>query len=250
MRAPTRRHLLAVLLLVPTLALVAAPPSGTAPSPRVTISAGVKVTTDGVRWCSLGPVGHDRADRAVALLAGHCMDRLGDPLFLCADQTQGATACGRAAEPGVIGSYATVSSGFDAEAGEIVDWNIDYSVVALDPAVTALDAVTPNGLVVERIGEWPALGRDIACKDGRRTGKTCGLTLSLDRNVIGTWGAAWFGDSGSPLLVGTGVVAITSTIDPNPAGPFSYVGLAGILEDLEARGGDPVGAGFVPVPPR
>lgn len=57
--------------------------------------------------------------------------------------------------------------------------NLDYAVIKFDPA-----KVTPvanfNGFLISGIGPDPAFG-EIACKQGRTTGNSCGVTWGRGR---------------------------------------------------------------------
>lgn len=211
--------------------------------PTAPISGGVKVTTNGTAFCSLGAVGHDDAGRSVAMIAGHCMEKLGDPVYLCTDQTVNplAPACGKGT---FIGTYRTASTGrVDTP---VTDWSLDYAAIELAPGL-ALQSNTPRGLRVDGIAAAPPKFGQIVCKDGGRTGNSCGMVLGQPSgNVINTWGHAWFGDSGSPAVVGTKLVGFTSTLAANPLGPFQYVGVHGALVDMASQG-PVVGRGFTPV---
>lgn len=214
------------------------------------LGGGMKVTTNGTGWCSMGSVGYDDNGRMVGLIAGHCMTEPGAPVMLCANQVQDFfnTECGE--DKRVLGHYSTttISSGYDTTTNEIVDWTLDYAVIELDPAAVTLTNMTPHGLAINKIGPHPKV-LDTVCKDGSRTGKSCGPAGQVDNNSINTWGYAWFGDSGSPALVGDGLVGFTSTLAPNVLGPFVYSGVHGALADIAEQGSDAVGIGFEPYTP-
>lgn len=210
---------------------------------------GMKVTTDGGGWCSMGSVGYDDLGRAVGLIAGHCMHAPGDRVFLCQDQVQHEppNCGGRQVE---VGQYSTtsISSGYDTTTNEVVDWTLDYAVIELDTTKVQLTNKTPRGLEINKIGPVPK-ALDIVCKDGSRTGKSCGPVGQSANNTINTWGYAWFGDSGSPAVIGDGLVGFTSTLAPNIFGPFQYSGVHGALADIASHGPNTLGIGFEPYTP-
>lgn len=217
-------------------------PSASAADP-VVLSGGMKVTHSGTSFCSLATVGSDDQGRKVALSAGHCMNggNLGLDLYKCADQSTG-TACGVGE---YIGTVETVSSGFNFETGQMENVQIDYLVIELVPDAV-LKGTTPNGLSITGIGPLPRPWIDNGCKDGGRTGKTCGVITARNGNLVQSWAFVNEGDSGSPLVVNGKVAGITSHINwIGWNGPFNYSGMAGIMADLNAQTGA-VGHGFVP----
>ena len=52
--------------------------------------------------------------------------------------------------------------------------NLDYAVIKFDPAKVA-PVANYNGFVIAGVGPDPAFGQ-IACKQGRTTGNSCGVT--------------------------------------------------------------------------
>lgn len=207
------------------------------------LSGGMKVTSNGENFCSLAAVGTDDQNRKVALSAGHCMNGrgLGTDLFLCVDQTVGV-GCGKGE---YIGKTATASSGFNQTTLNQDNVGLDYLVVELTPDAV-LRNTTPRGLLINGVGPNPAPFSGIACKDGARTGKTCGAVLSNSGNLVGSWQYVNKGDSGSPLTFNNKIVGITSHIDAlKPWAPFNFAGMDGIMADLNAQTGA-VGHGFTP----
>lgn len=218
-------------------------PSATAADP-VIVSGGMKVTHGGETFCSLATVGTDDQGRKVALSAGHCMNTagLGLDLYLCPDQSTGVNCGGRGA---FIGRTATASTGFNQETLNQDNVQIDYLVVEL-VADAQLKSTTPNGLKINGIGPLPRPWLDNGCKDGGRTGKTCGVITARNNNLIQSWAFVNEGDSGSPLVVNGKIVGITSHINwIGFNGPFNWAGMAGIMADLNSQAGV-VGHGFVP----
>lgn len=235
-----KKIVLALFFLV-ALALGMAPTAGAQTGPIV--SGGTKITHGGETFCSLSAVGLDDQNRKSALSAGHCMNGagLGIDLFLCQDQTVGA-GCGIGE---YIGKTATASTGFNQTTLNQDNVSIDYLVVELVPNAV-LKSTTPRGLRIDGIGPNPAPFSGVACKDGGRTGKTCGLVLGNTNNLISTWQYVDKGDSGSPLTFNNRIVGITSHIDYlKPWAPFNFAGMDGIMADLNGQAGV-VGHGFQP----
>lgn len=232
-----------ITLLIASIGLIfgLAAPANAAPL----LSGGMKITANGENFCSLAAVGSDDQGRKVALSAGHCMNGrgLGVDLYKCLDQTVG-TGCGLGE---FIGRTATASSGFNFTTLNQDNVELDYLVVELVPDAV-LSKTTPRGLVIDGVGPNPAPFSGIACKDGSRTGKTCGVVLSNMGNLVGSWQYVNKGDSGSPLTFNNKIVGITSHIDAlKPWAPFNFAGMDGIMADLNAQTGA-VGHGFVTAP--
>lgn len=243
-----RRASFIICSIVLGAGLYSAPAQAADPLP--VFGGGMKVTTDGGGWCSMGSVGYDDLGRAVGLIAGHCQHKVGDPVFLCQDQKQHEPPnCGGRLVK--VGKYSptSISSGYDTATNQVVDWSLDYAVIELDTSAVQLTNKTPNGLTINKIGPVPKVF-DFACKDGKRTGKSCMPLTQVKDNVYSAWGLAWFGDSGSPLVVGDGLVGFTSTINPtNVIGPVAWSGVHGALADIASHGPTTVGIGFEPYTP-
>ena len=94
----------------------------------------------------------------------------------------------------------------------------------------------------------PAQFPDIACKEGRTTGNTCGVVWGDVFQSQETWTQLCVvqGDSGSPVVVGTTLVAMVNAYLAAPCvGPEVGTNINVILGDINAQGG--VGAGFRPI---
>ncbi|MEU0540675.1 S1 family peptidase [Nocardia sp. NPDC005978] len=187
----------------------------------------------GTADCTLTAVGYDAADRLVALTAGHC---------------------------GQIGSRIAAEYTRSGGIGVIVEKSEgnDWAVILLDP-----ERVTPTRqvaqTVINGVGGPPRLG-DMACKNGRTTGYTCGLVWEAHNSYFRSQVCANHGDSGAPVLVGDRLVGMVVagqdfelgpiTVDLAPckgAGdilhqPEISTTIALVLADIDRRGG--VGAGF------
>ena len=132
---------LAALLLTPAVAVADDP---------VQIGGGAGIVVDGDTYCTLTAIGNDRTGALIGFTSAHC----GGP---------GAQVAAEGAEDqGVIGTMVAGNDG------------LDYAVIRFDPA-----KVNPvsnwNGFKINGIGPDPMFG-DVACKLGRTTGYSCGVT--------------------------------------------------------------------------
>ncbi|MEU2174758.1 IPT/TIG domain-containing protein [Nocardia sp. NPDC019219] len=212
----------------------------------VNFGPGMSITSDGGpprgSWGTVGAVGYDELGNLVALTAGHMMTRntRAQEVFLSGNRGLGP-----------VGYYATWPTnwpGFPSMRFP-ADSSKDYAVIKLDE--TKIDPVntTPNGTVINRIGVAPVPLSDIMCKYGQVSGTTCGLVIEYKNNVISSWAAVIPGDSGGPVTTRSGLVGITSAINPlKPWAPFQFTGIHGILDDIAAQGPGTIGIGFVPLP--
>ena len=129
------------------------------------------------RYCTLTAIGTDNRGELVGFTSAHC----GGP---------GATVAAEGAED--AGTVGEMVAGNDA---------LDYAVIKFDPAkVTPANNV--NGFVINGIGPDPKFG-DIACKLGRTTGYSCGVTWGpgKDPGTIVNQVCGQPGDSGAPVTV-------------------------------------------------
>ncbi|MFB7630231.1 trypsin-like peptidase domain-containing protein [Streptomyces sp. NPDC056149] len=193
--------------------------------------------------CTLTAVGRDRAGNLVGLTNAHCfIDEKGNKL-VGAPVYLDASPAGTAAAPapltkstpdlktGQIGTVTYVST-----PNNLLNTGpkgLDYTVIRLDEK-RVRPTSTVGGVTITSIGAPPANGTRM-CKEGHRTGLTCGIKL-------GTHGI-WFthliwtngGDSGSPVVNG-------QTLVGNAWGAQHSSPILSIIDELNAHGG--VGAGF------
>jgi hypothetical protein len=180
--------------------------------------------------CTMGPVGTDSSGRLIGITAGHCHGT--DDVYIPGQP-----------DIGPIGRYAYVSQ---EQAYH------DYAVIEFDPAMVILSSNGPE-LRIDRVsdGGLPPIGSNV-CKDGRTTGKSCGLVTSNADGLVRSYAMNLAGDSGGPLVIarndGTatewaGIVCRIALTAP----PFIYTSAKNILEDLETHGPDAPGVGFKPV---
>ncbi|GAB2777232.1 hypothetical protein [Amycolatopsis magusensis] len=215
--------------VVAAAGLVLAPGAGA--QEKVVVTNGLQLDHGaGLTLCTLGPVGTDNAGRLIGITAAHCAG--GGDLYYPGKR-----------DLGPIGHYAHVSADQAFH---------DYAVIEYDPAKVTLSSNGP-ALRIDRVleGGLPAVGSNV-CKDGRTTGKTCGLVGSNADGLITSFAVNVPGDSGGPLVLarndGTatewaGIVTRVALTMP----PFVYTSAKNILDDIATRGPDAPGAGFTPV---
>ncbi|MGH3552301.1 MAG: serine protease, partial [Mycobacterium sp.] len=117
---------------------------------KVPLGGGAGIVVNGDTMCTLTTIGTDNKGELIGFTSAHC----GGP---------GAHVAAEAAQN--HGEVGTMVAGND---------NLDYAVIQFDPA-----KVTPvadfGGFAINGIGPDPAFGQ-IACKQGRTTGNSCGVT--------------------------------------------------------------------------
>ncbi|MFF0815260.1 serine protease [Rhodococcus sp. NPDC003318] len=195
--------------------------ASTAASPAP-IGGGSGILVGGEALCTLTAIGHDNAGRLVGLTAGHC----GEPGY--------SIVAERHMDAGAVGHIRAKSREFD------------YAVIEFDPAkVVPLNNV--GGVTIHSVGA-PAAFPDVVCKQGLRTGNTCGIVWGdlLQTNETWTQMCVIEGDSGSPVVRGTTLVGMVNAyVGVACLGPELGTDIDIIMADLNAHGG--VGAGFRPV---
>jgi hypothetical protein len=230
--ALTRHLRLIAAIVVPVSLSLSAPGTATAVD-KVALGGGAAIVVNGEMACTLTAIGNDSQGNLVGFTSAHCG---GPGAFVSAEQAQGA---------GTLGVMAT---GNDA---------LDYAVIKFDP-----EKVTPvsnyNGFVINGLGADPTFGQ-IACKLGRTTGYSCGVTWGPGEQpgTILSQICGRPGDSGAPVTVGNQLVGMVhgAFSQDLPTCVVKYIPLHtpavaesinAILADLSAKGR--TGAGFVPVP--
>ncbi|MFJ8038910.1 peptidase S1 [Kitasatospora sp. NPDC096147] len=250
------RHALGLTALVAGTLTATVPPAHAAAVAPLTVGGGTGIMVQvnqpsgpnsiTIELCTVTAVGRDAAGNMVALTNAHCViDANGTKLVGSkVYKTSAPAGQGLNAAPlptaeraladlaaGPIGTVTYVSEPNNLAAGGPA--GPDYAVILLDPAnVTLTDTV--GGVTITSIGDLPAQGTRL-CKQGWRTGLTCGVLSGSDQmwftSLIWTWG----GDSGSPTVVG-------NTLIGNAWGAFHHTRIQYILAAMNAQGG--VGAGF------
>ncbi|MCU1642737.1 MAG: hypothetical protein JWN03_3012 [Nocardia sp.] len=185
--------------------------------------------------CTLTTIGYDHDGKLVGITAGHCGE-------------VGARIAAEYTHSGGIGVIANKSAGND------------WSVIDFDPTrVNPTKQVAQS--VINSVGAPPNIG-DMACKNGRTTGYTCGPVWETNRNWFRSQVCANHGDSGAPVILGdrlVGMVVAGTDFDAGPidiqlpactgAGdlihaPELSTTMTMVLADIDRHGG--VGAGFHP----
>ncbi|WP_347220622.1 serine protease [Mycolicibacterium poriferae] len=205
------------------------PASAQAP---VALGGGSGLVVDGETLCTLTAIGNDNQGRLIGFTSAHC----GGP---------GAVVAAEGAEnAGVVG---TMVAGNDA---------LDYAVIEFDPAkVAPVSAV--DGFRIDGLGPDPSFG-DVACKLGRTTGYSCGVTWGPGQQpgTIVNQVCGGPGDSGAPVTVDNKLVGMihgafsedlpTCIIKFIPLHtPAVTMSFNTQLADITAKGRP--GSGFVPV---
>ncbi|MDT5019436.1 MAG: hypothetical protein QOD39_5596 [Mycobacterium sp.] len=150
----------------------------------VVLGGGSGLVIDGDTLCTLTTIGNDNRGDLIGFTSAHC----GGP---------GAKVAAEGAEnAGVVG---TMVAGNDA---------LDYAVIQFDPQkVQPTNNV--NGFQIDGLGPDPVAG-DIACKLGRTTGYSCGVTWGPGQEP-GTFinqVCGQPGDSGAPVTVNNRLVGM------------------------------------------
>ncbi len=227
-------HRCFVSAMVAVLSVLAGSPARVAAADvRVPLGGGAGIVINGDTMCTLTTIGSDSAGELIGFTSAHC----GGP---------GAQVAAEAAES--AGTLGTMVAGND---------NLDYAVIKFDPA-----KVTPvanyNGFVISGIGPDPAFG-EIACKQGRTTGNSCGVTWGPGQvpGTIVMQVCGQPGDSGAPVTVNNLLVGMIhgAFSDNLPTCIIKYIPLHtpavvmsinADLADINAK--HRPGAGFTPLP--
>ena len=211
-------------------AVLPVPARATAAEP-VALGGGAGIVIDGDTYCTLTAIGRDRTGALIGFTSAHC----GGP---------GAQVAAEGAEDrGVLGSMVAGNDG------------LDYAVIRFDPAKVA-PVSNWKGFVIDGIGPDPMFGQ-VACKLGRATGYSCGVTWGpgQDPGTIVNQVCGRPGDSGAPVTVNNKLVGMIhgAFTDGLPTCVIKYIPLHtpaitmsmnAILADVASK--DRPGAGFVP----
>jgi hypothetical protein len=224
-------HIPRLAVMVVTLLCVCAP--GVASSAgKVAIGGGAAIIVNGEDACTLTAIGNDNQGNLVGFTSAHC----GGP----------GAQVGAEGTPGA-GTLGVMVTGNDA---------LDYAVIKFDPAKVA-PVNSYNGFRIDGIGPDPTFGQ-IACKLGRTTGYSCGVTWGPGEQpgTILSQVCGRPGDSGAPMTVNNILVGMIhgAFSEDLPTCVIKYIPLhtpavaesfTAVLADLNAKGRP--GAGFVPV---
>ena len=226
-------HRWVAVAVVATLWVLLGLPAGTATADdRLALGGGAGIVINGDTMCTLTTIGNDRAGELIGFTSAHC----GAP---------GAHVAAEGAEG--RGQLGVMVAGNDA---------LDYAVIKFDPVKVA-PVANYNGFVISGIGPDRAFGQ-IACKQGRTTGNSCGVTWGMGQTpgtlVMQVCGRP--GDSGGPVTVNNLLVGMIhgAFSDNLPTCVIKYIPLHtpavvmdfnAILADVNAK--NRPGAGFAPV---
>ncbi len=206
--------------------------TGPAAADPVTLGGGSGIVVDGDTYCTLTTIGTDNRGDLIGFTSAHC----GGP---------GAKVAAEAAkDAGPVGEMVAGNDG------------LDYAVIKFDPTrVTPTNNV--NGFIIDGLGPDPRLG-DIACKLGRTTGYSCGVTWGpgKDPGTIVNQVCGQPGDSGAPVTVNNRLVGMLhgAFTEDLPTCIVKYIPLHTPavtmsintqLADIVAKGRP--GSGFVPI---
>jgi hypothetical protein len=218
--------------MVAVLLLIGLPAKAVADD-RVPMGGGAAIVINGDTMCTLTTIGTDAAGDMIGFTSAHC----GGP---------GAQVAAEAAQN--RGPLGIMVAGNDS---------LDYAVIKFDPAKVA-PVANYNGFVIAGIGPDPAFGQ-IACKQGRTTGNSCGVTWGpgQDPGTIVMQVCGQPGDSGAPVTVNNLLVGMIhgAFSDNLPTCIIKYIPLHtpavvqsfnAILDDINAK--HRPGAGFAPLP--
>jgi hypothetical protein len=230
-----RRCLTAAMVAVLTaaLALIGLHAKTVAADDRLPMGGGAGIVINGDTMCTLTTIGTDSAAELIGFTSAHC----GGP---------GAQVAAEGAQNrGVLG---TMVAGND---------NLDYAVIKFDPA-KVIPVANYDGFVITGVGQDPAFGA-IACKQGRTTGNSCGVTWGpgQDAGTIVMQVCGRPGDSGAPVTVNNLLVGMIhgAFSDQLPTCVIKFIPLhtpavvmsfSSILADINSK--NRPGAGFVPQP--
>lgn len=198
----------------------------------VTLGGGSGLVIDGDTLCTLTAIGTDRQGNLIGFTSAHC----GGP---------GAQVASEAEEnAGVVG---TMVAGNDS---------LDYAVIQFDRGKVR-PVNTVDGFRIDGLGPDPKFG-DVACKLGRTTGYSCGVTWGPgeEPGTILNQVCGGPGDSGAPVTVNNRLIGMihgafsenlpTCIVKFIPLHtPAVTMSINTQLADIAAKGRP--GSGFVPV---
>ncbi|WNG87111.1 S1 family peptidase [Mycobacterium sp. ITM-2016-00317] len=220
----------AALLALTALLTFATVPAHAAPP--VVLGGGSGLVVNGESLCTLTAIGTDNQGNLIGFTSAHC----GGPGAVVAAEADQAA-----------GPVGTMVAGNDI---------LDYAVIKFDPAkVTPVNTV--NGFRIDGLAPDPRFG-DVACKLGRTTGYSCGVTWGPGEapGTIVNQVCGQPGDSGAPVTVNNRLVGMihgafsedlpTCVVKFIPLHtPAVTMSFNTQLADITAKGRP--GTGFVPI---
>lgn len=217
------------------LGLLFLPANTASADDKVALGGGSGIVVNTGTLCTLTAIGHDKFGDLIGFTSAHC----GGP---------GAPVAAEGAEGGAShGQVGTMVAGNDG---------LDYAVIKFDPAkVNPVNDV--NGFAINGIGPEPVFGQ-VACKQGRTTGNSCGVTWGpgQDPGSILMQVCGGPGDSGAPVTVDNLLVGMIhgAFSDSLPSCVTKYIPLhtPAVVMSINADLADIVaknrpGSGFVPI---
>jgi hypothetical protein len=218
------------MAVVSVLLLSTAPAAGA--DDKVPMGGGTGIVIDGDTLCTLTTIGTDNKGNLIGFTSAHC-------------GALGAHVAAEGAEDrGVVGTMVAGNDG------------LDYAVIQFDPAkVTPVNNV--KGFEIDGLGPDPSVG-DVACKLGRTTGYSCGVTWGPGEQpgTILNQVCGQPGDSGAPVTVNNMLVGMIHGAFSNDLPtcvvkfiplhtPAVTMSMNSVLGDVTQR--NRPGSGFVPV---
>lgn len=226
-----RFRIATVMMVLAAFGLVGAPARA---DDRIPLGGGAGIIVNGDALCTLTTIGTDPQGNLMGFTSAHC----GGP---------GAMVAAEAAKD--RGNVGTMVAGNDI---------LDYAVIQFDKTKVAPQADF-GGFAINGIGPDPAFGQ-IACKQGRTTGNSCGVTWGpgQEPGTILMQVCGQPGDSGAPVTVNNLLVGmIHGAFSENlPVCVIKYIPLhtPAVVQSINADLADLAaknrpGAGFVPIAP-
>jgi hypothetical protein len=229
----SRRLLPSTAILIVASALLGLPDAPARADDRIPLGGGSGILVNNDALCTLTTIGTDPKGELIGFTSAHC----GGP---------GAVVAAEAAKD--RGNVGVMVSGNDG---------LDYAVIQFDKAKVA-PLANVGGFAINGIGPDPSFGQ-VACKQGRTTGNSCGVTWGpgQDPGTILMQVCGQPGDSGAPVTVNDQLVGMIhgAFSDNLPVCVTKYIPLHtpavvqsinADLADLQAK--NRPGAGFVPIP--
>jgi hypothetical protein len=227
-----RRPLTAAAIVAVSAGLLLVCRSIAAAADKVELGGGAGIVVNGDTLCTLTTIGHDNEGDLVGFTSAHC----GGPGAEVAAESDPAA-----------GTLGTMVAGND---------KLDYAVIKFDPSkVIPVDNF--DNFVITGVGPDPTFGQ-IACKLGRTTGYSCGVTWGPGEQpgTILNQVCGQPGDSGAPVTVDKQLVGMIHGAFSNalPTCVIKYIPLhtpavtesmTAVLTDVNTRGRP--GSGFAPV---
>ncbi|CAA0081806.1 Uncharacterised protein [Mycolicibacterium vanbaalenii] len=208
---------------------IVAPAHADAPA---TLGGGSGLVVDGETLCTLTTIGTDNRGSLIGFTSAHCG---GPGAVVAAEGNESA---------GVVGTMVAGNDG------------LDYAVIEFD-RTKVIPTSSVNGFRIDGLGPDPSFG-DVACKLGRTTGYSCGVTWGPgeEPGTIVNQVCGQPGDSGAPVTVNNRLVGMihgafseelpTCVIKFIPLHtPAVTMSFNTQLADITAKGRP--GSGFVPV---